>query len=159
VTRGGKPYGWSDLLDKLIIPGTGGETIEGRDRQSVGYGLFGWADLVLIADLAKHAGFKTNLFTYRTPSGNSLLSVGPFYGPIVGGTRADPYPEPESLGGGGYAAVLSKYRAVFETIHVNCTAGALCAPFGAALHAVSPATRGDDYDPHLLGWNALLGVN
>lgn len=157
VTPGGHRYGWDDVIGHLIIPGTGGETIEGRYRSSVFYGLFGWAELLTVADLARHAGFRIDLFTYRAPGGSTLLSVAPFYAPVLVGSKPNPYPG-TSEGGGSYDQARAEYRAVFETAYRNCPDGlAVCRTYRSVVTSGGPKQRGDNYDPHLTRWNALLG--
>lgn len=156
-TRGGNEYGWLNVIEQSIIPGTGGEMIEGRYRQSVGYGLFGWADLLLIADLAKHAGYPRNLFTTSTPSKKNLLSVGPFYGPLLAGTKPYPYDARETHL--DYETqTKQEYRAVFETAYKNCPAkDPVCRYFRLAVTAGGPIQRGNNQDFHTTRWNALAG--
>ena len=155
TTAAGREYGWLDVIDHFIIPGTGGETIEGRERKSVGYGLFGWGDLVLIADLAKHAGYERNLFTTPTPTGKNVLSVGPFYGPLLAGSAGYPYASSETFL--DYETQTKpEYRAVFETAYKNCpTKNPVCSYFRSAVRAGGPIQRGNNEDFHLMRWNAL----
>jgi hypothetical protein len=154
-TPAGHDFGWNDVLDHMFIPGTGGETIEGRDRKSLGYGLYAWSQLLMIADVARHAAWPRDLFTARTPAGNDLLSVAPFYGPLVSGEKPDPYGPEYS----GYSVDKSKYLAVFETLYANCPRkDPACPILRRALYRAGAAARGDAYDPHVLHWNALLGV-
>jgi hypothetical protein len=155
TTRGGNDFGWLDVIDHMLIPGTGGETIEGRYRASLGYGLLAWSELVLIADLAKQAGYAHDLFTAQTTSGESLLSIAPYYAPLLTGKRPWPLgPEYD-----GYSLEQSKYLAVFETVYRDCPRGVLvCRFYKGAVNAAGPTARGDEYDPHILRWNALLGV-
>jgi hypothetical protein len=157
VTSGGNEYGWDDVIEHMIIPATDGETVEGRYRQSTGYGLFAWADLVLIADVARHAGFGQDLFGYTTSSGKSLLSVAPFYGPILSGERSSPYAT-ETFLYGVPAQIHSKYRAIFEIAYKNCPTGNQnCDAVRQALATGGDAVRGANDDAHIYRWNAVLG--
>ena len=133
TTPSGKDYGWVDLLDNVYVAGGGGETIEGLYRSSVGYGLFGWAALLLIAEVARHAGAGANLFTATSHRGDSLLTAARFYGPLLTGARPNPYAAQETFGSGSYDEIRSEYRAVFETASANCPSGD---PNCAALAAV-----------------------
>lgn len=159
-TPGGTENGWLRIVDGMLIPGAGGETLEGRLRQSVGYGLYGWSELMLIADVARRAGFGVNLFTAATASGASLLSPVAFYGPILSGARPNPYAAAETFGGGSYESALSEYRAVFETAWLNCPAGSpLCAPVAAALATGGDAVRAANDDAHFWRWRAVVGAS
>jgi hypothetical protein len=153
TTARGHVYGWDDVLDHSQLPGANGETLEGRVRQSVGYGLFGWSDLLLIADVAKHAGFSVNLFTHETARGNSLLDVVPFYAPILMGTTGDPYPSEDTS---DLPSTLSSYRAKFETLVNNCPAQlSVCALASRVVNTGGPAQRALNEDGWLMGWNAV----
>lgn len=159
-TKGGRDYGWTAAVDGMLVPGGGGETIEGRTRGSVGYGLFGWAELVLIADLARHAGWPTDLLTAETRDGGSLLSVAPFYAPIAAGDKPDPYSAAETFGTHDPAAVAGELRAWFETAYAGCPdrSAADCKLLAHAIASGGDGTRATNTDGHFLAWRALLGV-
>jgi hypothetical protein len=143
----------------MLIPGTGGETVEGRERQDLGYGLFGWSELLLIADLAKHAGYSRDLFVAGPSPDVNLLAVAPFYTPLLAGDKRPSYPAEAQLSADDYAAEQSRLRSAAETAYANCPVGnPNCRLFQRALDAAGDAARGDSYDPFVKHWNALTGA-
>jgi Alginate lyase len=126
-----------------------GMMVEERVRQSVDYALFTWHPLALIADVAYHAGYPKNLFTVRTKSGKSLELAADYYVPYLGGQKSDPYNDPID-----WNQTVYGYRAVFEL-------AAKRMPDSRAIRSLvtsqDPNTRGSDYDPLIVGYNALTG--
>jgi hypothetical protein len=146
-TRLGKRYGWSTLLSGAMTES--GMMVEERVRQSVDYGLFTWHPLALIADVAYHAGYPRNLFTVETKSGKSLELAANYYVPYLGGQKSDPYNDPID-----WNQTVYGYRAVFEL-------AAKRMPDSPAIRSLvtsqDPNTRGSDWDPLIVGYNALTG--
>jgi Alginate lyase len=147
-TADGKDYGWSTLLDGAITGN--GMMVEERVRQSVDYALFTWHPLALIADVAYHAGYPRNLFTVQTESGKSPMLAADYYVPYLNGDKADPYDDPID-----WKQTISGYRTVFEL-------AAKRMPGSNALRSLVTSqdsdVRGSDYDPFIVGYNALTGA-
>lgn len=151
TTRAGNDNGWSALIDGEIIDGTGGETFEGRARNDIGYGLLGSDALLAIADIAKHAGFRHNLFTFTTRRGNSVLSPFAFYGRFLANHTRWPTSDGSFAHKEGTAA---GYRAATEIAFKN-SSPALRARLGHVVNFGGPAQRGTNSDPYI--WlNAAL---
>jgi hypothetical protein len=147
-TAYGKDYGWSTLVDGAMTGN--GMMVEERVRQSVDYALFTWHPLALIADVAHHAGYPKNLFTVRTKSNKSLELAAAYYVPYLNGEKADPYNDPID-----WKQMISGYRTVFEL-------AAKRMPDSHAIRSLVMSqhghVRGSDYDPFIVGYNALTGA-
>jgi len=151
-TQGGRANGWTDLIDGEIVDGTGGQTFEGRGRNDLGYALLGSNALLVIADIAKHAGYRRNLFTYKTPRGNSLLLPYRYYAGYLSGKV--PWPKDD----GAYAKqtdVAARNRASLEIGAENAPA-AWRRSLKAVVSTGGPGTRGANFDPYIWLYNALL---
>ena len=145
TTPAGHDNGWASLIDGEIIDGTGGETFEGRSRNDVGYGLLGSDALLVVADVAKHAGFRRNLFTFTTPSGDSVVSPFAFYGRYLADYSKWPasdasFPHKEGTASG--------YRAATEVALKNASP-ALKARLRRVVNFGGTAQRGSNYDPYI----------
>ena len=153
MTRAGNDNGWSALIDGEIIDGTGGETFEGRARNDIGYGLLGSDALLAVADIAKHAGFRRNLFTFTTRHGNSVLAPFAFYGRFLADYSRWPASDGSFPHKEGTAAA---YRAATE-IALKNSSPALKARLGRVVNFGGPAQRGANYDPYIWLYAALEG--
>lgn len=154
-TAGGRDNGWARLVDGEIIDGTGGETFEGRSRNDIGYGLLGSDALLVVADIAKHAGYRQNLFTYKTRGGDSMLSPFAFYAQYLDGRTAWPRSD------GSYANsqnVASIYRAATEVALKNATP-ALRSRLARSVSYGGFAQRGANYDPYVWLYAGLETVS
>lgn len=152
TTPGGHDNGWATQIDGEIINGTGGETFEGRARNDFDYGLFGTDPLLLIADIAKHAGYSPNLFTFTTSHGNSVLSPLLFYGRYLDSQL----PWPKS--GASYTRrtqVSVIYRAAVEMGLANAPEN-LVPALRRIVTFAGPTQRGSSFDPFINLYNALL---
>lgn len=155
TTRAGHDNGWPALIDGEIIDGTGGETFEGRDRNDIGYGLLGSDALLVVADIAKHAGFRRNLFAYTTRGGDSVSSPFAFYGKYLGNERPWPASDKSFSHRDGTAA---GYRAASEVALKNGPP-ALKARLRQVVGFGGPAQRGANYDPYIWLYAGLEGAN
>jgi len=145
TTRGGNDNGWASLIDGEIIDGTGGETFEGRGRNDIGYGLLGSNALLVVADIAKHAGFRRDLFAFTTRSGDSVLSPFAFYGKYLSNYSLWPASD------GSFAhkeGTASTYRAATEVALRN-SPPALKARLRKVVNFGGAAQRGSNYDPYI----------
>jgi hypothetical protein len=153
-TPDGRNNGWSRLIDGEIIDGTGGETFEGRGRNDISYGLLGSDALLVVANIAKHAGFRRDLFTFTTPNGDSVLSPFGFYGSYL----ADQKPWPRSDGSFGRREnVASIYRAATEVALKNGTP-ALKSQLRPFVSYGGPDRRGANYDPYVWLYGGLQAI-
>jgi hypothetical protein len=151
ATPGGRDNGWPRLIEGEIIDGTGGETFEGRGRNDISYGLLGSDALLLIADIAQHAGYTRNLFAYTTPNGDSVLSPFAFYGPYLAG--ATPWPRSD----GAYArrdTIGSAYRSATEVALKNAQPLHQAA-LSRSVNSGGPTRRGSNFDPYIWLYNGL----
>jgi hypothetical protein len=146
-TTQGKRYGWPTLLNGAMTDS--GMMVEERVRQSVDYALFTWQPLALVADVAYHAGYPKDLFTVDTKSGKSLMLAADYYVPYLSGEKADPYND-----GIDWEKTMSGYRTLFEL-------AAKRMPGAQAIRSLvtsqNSTTRGSDWDPYIVGYNALTG--
>ncbi len=148
TTPGGHDYGWLHLLDRAM--NGSGKMYEEGERKSIGYALYAWHPLALIADVSKRVGGEhKNLWTVTTANGKGLLLVAKYYEPYLTRTRDDPY------GADNHLRVMSEYRAAMELAHKNF-------PDSPALRRIvaygGPSVRGSNFDGHITGHNALTGV-
>ncbi len=141
-SRGGRDGGWQDLIENTMS--SSGQMKEQLRRSSIGYALFNYLPLVLIADVTKHAGSTPNLWHYRTPSGKSLLAPAEYYAPYLAG-RSGPDWSPEKA---------AEKRAQMELVLTNYPASAV---LRNALNHGGDATRGANYDGRCCGFGALVG--
>jgi hypothetical protein len=151
-TAAGQDYGWTNLLEGSMS--TDGQMTEERLRSSIGYALFTWYPLVLIADIARHVGFEQDLWGATTASGKRLSSPIDYYAPFLTEQRGNPYAGREECCYAPYPAMVRQYRAVMELAY-----NAL--PDSEVLRSVvthgGDATRGGNEDVHMTGWTALTG--
>jgi hypothetical protein len=152
TTAGGRDYGWLTLLDGAIE--ADGRTAEERVRSSVSYGLYTLYPLELIADVAYHAGYSHDLFRVETQSGKSLRREAEHYVPYLMG-RPDPYPGSSDGGyGSGYQSSMEEYRTAYELLAKRIPESKL---LRAAVRYQGSKARGNAYDAHISGFNALQG--
>jgi hypothetical protein len=158
TTSGGRDYGWDDLLEGLLLDGTGGRVAEDRYRSSIEYGHFSWIPLVLVADLARNAGFGVNLFTYRTSrNGYTLFTPVSYYAPhLVRGSVPDAL-ERTQYGGSSWPTTAARWRAAYEVLYRNASDPAVVATLRRVLNSGGAGQRGDNYDIYVLGHAALFG--
>jgi hypothetical protein len=151
-TPGGHDNGWPRLIDGEIIDGTGGETFEGRGRNDISYGLLGSDALLVVADVAKHAGYGRDLFAYTTRRGDSVLSPFAFYGKYLN-YRA---PWPRSDGAYGRKdSIATIYRAATEVALRN-TGPKLRARLAQTVSYGGTTRRGANLDPYVWGYSGLV---
>lgn len=150
-TPHGTDNGWPAFIDGLIVDGTGGQTFEGVAR-NIGYGLIATKGLLLIADVAKHVGYKRNLFLSTTSHGNYLLLPFAYYGPYLDFTR--PWPQSDS----DYANRFEKageYRAAAEIAASNALPKTALGRLLRRVVAYGGVQRGANYDAHIYLYGAL----
>jgi hypothetical protein len=150
-TGKGRNYSWLYLIENGME--SDGQMLEERARRSIGYALYTWHPLTLIADVAKHAGFRINLFTVESPGGRSLRVAAEHYAVYLTEKTGDPYPD-EKTSYQDYDATLLEYRAAYEL-------AAKLAPGSKAIRAArdfgGSRARGSNYDGHITAFNALTG--
>ena len=121
-----------------------GQMKEEIRRSSIGYALFNYLPLALIADVSKHAGGTPNLWAYTTPSGKSLLKPAEYYAPYLAG-RSGPDWSPQEA---------SEARAQMELVYTNYPSSTRLRD---ALNTGGDSTRGGNYDGRCCGYGALVG--
>jgi hypothetical protein len=157
-TPKGHPYGWDELLEGLIIDGTGGEMSEGRYRSSIHYGHFAWAPTVLIADVARRAGHRVDLFSYRSRRhGYTVFTPFSYHAPFATRETIPPKFEQTTYGGSRWPEIAALWRAFYEILLRNANNPALAKRIQAAVNYGGPTKRGDNYNIHVLGYAALFG--
>jgi hypothetical protein len=157
-TKGGLDYGWDDLLEGLIIDGTNGRVVEDRYRSSIEYGHFSWIPLVLIADLARHAGFHVDLFRYRTKRhGYTVFTPVHYYAPFLVRPTIPDALEKTQYGGSSWPATAARWRAAYEIVYRNATDLSTMKTLRRTVNFGGPKQRGDNYDVYVLGYAALFG--
>lgn len=152
TTAGGRDYGWNVLLEGTME--TSGQMRDERLRESIGYALYTWHSLALIADVARHAGFEHDLWTAATPSGKSLYQPVVYYAPYLTEQLPDPYGAGDRCCYAPYETVLPEYRAAMELAYRAFPDSSLLAE---VVNYGGDAVRGQNYDQHITGWNALTG--
>lgn len=159
TTSDGRDYGWNNLLEGLIIDGSGGEVVEGRYRSSIEYGHFSWCPLAYIADVAKHAGFEHDLFRYRSrPHGYSILTPVRFYARYLRSRTVPGDLERTKYGGSSWPSSASRWRAFYELLYRNSAHDPRINRLLAGVLAYGgPTQRGDNYDVYLSNYNAVVG--
>ena len=158
TTEGGRDYGWDDLLEGLIIDGTGGQLTEDRYRTSIEYGHFSWIPTVLIADLARRAGFRVDLFEYRTKRhGYSVFTPVSYYGQYLMRASVPETLEKGQYGGSAWPKTAARWRAAYEVLYRNARTPATVKPLRKIVNWGGPAQRGDNYDVYILGYAPLFG--
>lgn len=158
TTAGGRPYGWDELLEGLVIDGAGGQLTEDRYRQSVEYGMFSWSPLVLIADVARRAGYKTNLFTYKSRrNGYTLLT--PILDHYARFLTVDTIAREDEKTdyGGDWRKASGRWRAFWEIAYRNSSDPPVVKTLRRVVNHGGPDRRGDNYDIYITNYAALLG--
>lgn len=145
TTPGGHDNGWPRLIEGEIIDGTGGETFEGRGRNDISYGLLGSDALLVVADIAKHAGYSHDLFAYTTHGGDSVLSPFAFYGKYL--NQRVPWP-PSDGAYGRRENIASIYRAATEVALRN-SGRSLRPRLAQSVSYGGPSRRGVNFDPYV----------
>jgi hypothetical protein len=154
----GLDYGWDDLLEGMVIDGTGGEVCEGRYRSSVHYAHYSWAPLVLIADVSRRAKFRVDLFTYRSRRhGYSVFTPFPYYAHFATSETIAPELERTAYGGSAWPDDAARWRVVYEVLYRNASEPKLVKQLATAVNYGGPVRRGDNYNIYVLGYGALLG--
>jgi hypothetical protein len=158
TTNGGLAYGWDDLLEGLIIDGSGGQVIEDRYRSSIEYGHFSWIPVVLVADLARNAGFRIDLFRYRTMRhGYTVFTPVAYYARFLSKTSIPATLEQSQYGGQSWPATAARWRAAYELLYRNATDAETVRMLRRLVNYGGPGRRGDNYDVYALGHAALFG--
>jgi hypothetical protein len=158
TTPDGRDYGWDDLLEGLVIDGSGGQVTEDRYRSSIEYGHFSWIPTVLIADLARNARFRVDLFRYRTKRhGYTLFTPVSYYAPYLTRPQIPSALEQTQYGGSAWPATAARWRAAYEVLYRNASAPATVELLRKTVGYGGPKQRGDNYDIYILGHAALFG--
>jgi hypothetical protein len=158
TTRGGRDYGWDNLLEGLILDGTGGRVTDERYRRSIHYGHYAWFPTVLIADVARNAGFRVDLFRYRTKrSGYSVFTPVAYYARYLTTESISAELETTSNGGTSWPKTAARLRAQYEVLYRNASDPALVRILNRVVNYGGPDVRGDNYDVYIVGNGALFG--
>jgi hypothetical protein len=105
----------------------------------------------VVADIAKHAGYPRNLFTYTTRRGDSVVSPFAFYGKYL--SYSAPWPRSD----GAYGRrdnIASIYRAATEVALKNA-GPALRSSLSHSVSYGGPAGRGSNFDPYVWLYQGL----
>lgn len=148
-TRGGKDYGWSDILDEAMA--SDGTMTEEGVRQSIFYALYTWAPMALIADVARHAGFKPDLWAVKSQSGKNMYLPVVHYAPYLMKQIPSPYGSEQDS---RYEGWLAEFRTAMELAHKAYPGSATAL---AIVRFGGDTARGSDYDNHITGWNSVTG--
>jgi hypothetical protein len=158
TTRQGLDYGWDDLLEGLVIDGSGGQVTEDRYRSSIEYGHFSWIPLVLIADVARRSGFHVDLFEYRTKRhGYTVFTPVSYYARFLRQPSIPDSLEKTQYGGAAWPATAARWRAAYEILYRNARDPATIKLLHKTVNFGGPKQRGDNYDIYILGYAALFG--
>ena len=158
-TAKGLDYGWDDLLEGLILDGFGGQVVEDRYRSSIVYGHFSWIPTVLIAEVARNASFRVDLFRYRTKRhGYTVFTPLGYYAQFVTKESIPPSLESGSAqGGSSWSSTAARLRAQYEVLYRNATDPAIVKALHRVVNYGSGRRRGDNYDVYVYGYGALFG--
>lgn len=157
TTGGGRPYGWDELLEGLIIDGSGGQVAEDRYRNSIEYGMFSWAPLVLIADVARRAKYRVNLFTYASRRNRyTLLTPLPYYRPFLTSESISPSLE-QTAYGSDWSKTASRWRSFWEVVYRNVSEPKAVKLLRQVVNYGGPERRADNYDIYIVNNGAVLG--
>lgn len=158
TTKAGLDYGWDNLLEGLVIDGSGGQVTEDRYRSSIEYGHFSWIPTVLIASLARNAGFHVNLFRYRSERhGYSVFTPVSYYAPFLLRRSVPSALEKTQYGGSAWPQTAARWRAAYEVLYRNATDPETSKLLRRTVNFGGPRQRGDNYDVYVLGYAALFG--
>ncbi len=159
TTASGRDYGWNNLLEGLIIDGSGGEVVEGRYRSSIEYGHFSWCPLAYIADVAKHAGFAHDLFHSRShPHGYNVLTPVGFYWKYLLSETVPAQLEQTQYAGSTWPSAASRWRAFYELLYRNSASDPRINNLLVRVLAYGgPKQRAANYDVYLSNFNAVVG--
>jgi hypothetical protein len=158
ISAGGHDYGWDNLIEGLVIDGSGGQVIEDRYRSSIHYGHFSWMPLVHIADLARNAGFRIDLFRYRTKKhGYTIFTPIAYYAGFLTKESIPDSLEQTVNGGQSWPTTAARLRASYELLYRNATDPAIVKLLHRAVNHGGMQQRGDNYDAYALGYAALFG--
>jgi Alginate lyase len=158
MTAGARDYGWDDVLEGLVIDGSGGQVIEDRYRSSVEYGHFSWIPLVLIAELARNVGFRVDLFTYKTRRhGYTIFTPLRYYAPFLSKGSIPSALERTQYGGSSWPMTSARWRSAYEVLYRNATDPTAVTTLRRVVNFGGPSRRGDNYDIYVLGYAALFG--
>lgn len=158
TTAGGNRHGWDELLEGVVLSGTGGQVLEDRLRRSLHYGHFQWMPLVYIADVARRAGHRVDLFTYRTRrNGHSVFEPLAYHGPFLLEETVPSSLELEQYGGPTWPVTAARWRATYEVLYRNATRADDVARLRGIVNHGGPSRRGDNYDIYVTNFAALLG--
>jgi Alginate lyase len=158
TTPGGLNYGWDDLVEGLVIDGSGGQVLEDRYRSSIEYGHFSWIPLVLIADLARRVRFHVDLFEYRTKRhGYTVFTPVAYYAHFLSEESIPDGLERTQYGGSAWPSTASRWRAAYEILYRNASDPPAVKTLRSVVNHGGPRRRGDNYDVYILGHAALFG--
>lgn len=177
--------GWTDALDWMMTPyrplnqpfqPPNGEYLDEGIRGTIGYGLYTLNPMILIADIARHAGYSHDLFTAQTPHGLSLKTGIDYYSQYLSGQKPDPWPTSENnfchqenvlTNAQCYYKIVGESQGSFEVAHnalptdsiltqaVNFESPTWCGADGSQFNSSGKCPRGNHYDNHITGYNAL----
>ncbi len=149
TTAAGKDYGWRALIDGVMYPG--GKMVEEDVRQSIFYAMFTLQPLMMIADVARHVGYRHNLWTYHPTASKGILVAVSHYAPYLMG-QANRFPSYSEPTGRTSADIAAANRSVLES-------AANAVPTSTLLRRIvsygGPDTRGSNYDPYIVAFNAV----
>lgn len=157
-TAGGNDYGWDNLIEGLVLDGTGGQVTEDRYRSSIEYGHFSWGPTILIADVARRARFRVDLFRYRTERhGYTVFTPVSYYERFL---RSDTVPgslEKTNYGSSGWSTTAARWRAVYELLYRATDDPQQVRTLRALVNWGGARRRGDNFDIYILNHAAVLG--
>jgi hypothetical protein len=158
TTSRGRPYGWDEMLEGLIIDGAGGQVVEDRYRNSIEYGHFSWTPLVFIADLARRVRSSYDLFAYATRAHKyTVFTPVAYYGRFLTQESVPGSLEQTQYGGSQWSSTASRWRSVYEVLYRNASDRKLAAQLARIVGYGGPTRRGDNYDIYTINYGALLG--
>ncbi|MDQ3380698.1 MAG: alginate lyase family protein [Actinomycetota bacterium] len=158
TTAGGLDYGWDNVLEGLVIDGSGGQLIEERYRSSIEYGQYSWVPLILIANVARNVRFRVDLFEYRTKRhGYTIFSPFPYYAGFLTSSSIPDSLEKTVYGGAAWPTTTARWRAVYEVLYRNASDPKLVKKLHNLVNYGGPRQRGDNYDIRIVGHAALFG--
>lgn len=157
-TAKGLDYGWDNLLEGLVIDDTGGRVTDDPFRSSIEYGHFSWEPLVLVADVARNAGFRVDLFAYRTARhGYTVFTPASYYAGFITSESVPGSLEKTQYGGSSWPTTASRWRAAYEVLYRNASDPATVKTLRRTVNYGGPNRRADNYDIYILGHAALFG--
>ncbi len=108
--------------------------------------------MAIIATIAHVSGYEQDLWTAEGADGRTLLTPLEYYAPYLTGKQDSPYTYDRDR---GLDDVMGEYRAATETAHRRFPDLAL---LQGIVETGGPEVRGLNEDPHITGFNALVGA-